>query len=115
MQKGKELTKVKTYTLESEIEIGGKIYAVTVVGGACRATPATSSWDYPMGFPGDPAEGDVKHVWVYLPTGDWDSQKQDYVHQKFDFVTVVSEDLINEFEDLLIQEVPDDFRRDYDD
>jgi hypothetical protein len=115
VRKGKELTKVKTYTLESEIEIGGKSYAATVDGRACRATPAISTWDCPMGYPGDPADASVEHIWVHLPTGDWDSQKKDYIHQKFDFVTVVSEDLINEFEQLLIEEAAEDHGRDYDD
>jgi hypothetical protein len=92
-----------TYTLTDIIEIGGEEYEVEVEGFASLATPDTVNWDYPNGLPGDPAESEVEHVWVSLPVGEYDKLKKAYIEVKFDFVNIISENLLELFAEKLLQ------------
>lgn len=106
--------KTKLLRFEDYIDIGEKEYGVIVEGTAYAGSPATSSWDCPMGYPGDPAESEVHHVWAMLPTGPWDTQKSAYIEEKIDLVNVIHDDLLKNLESKLLDQLEENRGRDND-
>jgi hypothetical protein len=101
------------YSFSETIEIGEKEYEVEVVGMGHRATPSTSDWNCPMGYPGDPASSEIHHVWAKLPTGSWNKEDRQYTDVQIDLVNVIHEDLLEKFEERLIELAEEDDGRDY--